>query len=268
MVKAEIDPTGLKVATEQLTLDMWNARECLNSDNIDIYTSPLLPERLLRTSILWGGGDATAEDVEAVNDTYKELQRDYGINIPPYEMIKVGDNYVDERSFRPKEPVGVITLIDKVFGRTLNDELRAPDSTLENDELEQFYAGLVQYCGDKCLRPEGIMLRDIDRNAQYMYGTTTSDDTPRIYLVDIDPDCQDLEKYEIFLAVKVTKQVLLMMREAQATREIDLEVMRAEIADTASFIAATPASNIIRRNCGRYMLNWQPMESKDISRIA
>lgn len=110
----------------------------------------------------------------------EELTDKYGINVVPHKHILAGS---------PDDPkrVTAYTVADRVLGESFRTEIEKKPPNVTQIDVESLYRGLTAYHLN-ILKDGGTYLSDITRNnAQYMYGHTSSDLMPRIYLIDIDP---------------------------------------------------------------------------------
>lgn len=104
-----------------------------------------------------------------------ELNDDFEISVPDMDFV-IGS--------RNGYKCG-ITITQRVTGPNLSELDVSAEKTRVLEDMDNFYAKFVTYYQEK-YNHRGNFLSDL-RNEQFVYGTTTTDQEKKVYLVDLDP---------------------------------------------------------------------------------
>lgn len=107
----------------------------------------------------------------------EELRNKYGLTTPKFSRIIGKDQ---------EGKIMVYTIVEKIHGENIlekdwNEEEKVEIST----QMEKEFLSLFEYFKSK-YQDQSEFLMDIARARQFMYGTKKGDETPQVYMVDIE----------------------------------------------------------------------------------
>ncbi len=106
----------------------------------------------------------------------KELNK-YGINVPAEFVVG------EDQNNKP----ALFMIVDKVIGKNLRELEGSSMTNSLKEELDNLWTNLIGYLIDKMGEEDGLIMCDIFRSNQYMYGKIKGSEEEKIYLVDMDP---------------------------------------------------------------------------------
>jgi len=110
--------------------------------------------------------------VELGKNLFKEVQKDYNIQVPVEIII--------DKNEKGEDCVFIVT--EKIKGGSLEDIEKSPEFL---EKLESLYVSISKYYLDK-LNTRQAHLADLNDISQYIYGKKEGDKSKEIYLVDTD----------------------------------------------------------------------------------
>jgi hypothetical protein len=119
-----------------------------------------------------------AEEIATISKRlYKELGEQYNIPVPVEFFIGKDNN----------DHNAIYSVTDRVHGNNLfHQDFTSPENIELIEKLDDLFVSLISYLRSK-LNTNDYYLTDIYKDSQYVYGTTSKDSDPRIYLVDAEP---------------------------------------------------------------------------------
>ncbi|MCR4324414.1 MAG: hypothetical protein NUV69_01880 [Candidatus Curtissbacteria bacterium] len=147
----------------------------------DIYGADDFPNQLIRKTD-YSTFHQLRKDITAystVKKCHQELQDQYGISVPNYNLV-IGQDPLDQGP-------SLYVVVQKVNGVSLFTKEHGPSG----EEVNDLMCTLIQYYTDKYLNG-GDVLSDIcsvtaEGRSQFMFGRLNGEERNRFFLVDIDP---------------------------------------------------------------------------------
>ncbi len=144
------------------------------------------------------GKDRLFEKLNELKLAFQELNQ-FGINTPFFEYVIGYDQNQDPNIYLVWEKVEGTDLGTGTSERRIckfNPEFL---KTAEQFEMiDDLFSKIIKYFIAK-VHADGMVLRDIYRPEQYVFGKTKKDEKPQVYLVDIDPMITDMSNYDSVL---------------------------------------------------------------------